>query len=144
MEAILNRQAVVIWPPHKRGQSLISFAESPAVAEAIYATVVEGMSREIRLKIDGIRLNCELHPLDLDPAVIFLRAAEMQLNGEDFSEEDIHVLRSLANDQTINEIGAAMSKSASAIDARIRKLKMRLGVTTLPGLAAKAIRARLI
>ena len=65
-------------------------------------------------------------------------------NYFDFTDDEKGTLRMLADDLTLKEIAAEMHRSESAIDARIKILKDKLGCKNLAGLVGAAIRKGVI
>jgi len=60
-------------------------------------------------------------------------------NYKDFTQDDRELVRYLADDMSLKEIAAKVSRSESAIDSRIKVLKDKLGVRNLAGLVASAM-----
>lgn len=65
-------------------------------------------------------------------------------NFDRFTDAERELLRLLAEDHNIKDVATTVDRSESAIDARIRGLKTKMGKHTLYGLVAAAIRARLV
>lgn len=65
-------------------------------------------------------------------------------NHNEFSNSDRELLGLLADDHNIKDAANTVDRSESAIDARIKNLKSKLGKHTLPGLVAAAIRGSLV
>ena len=62
----------------------------------------------------------------------------------EFNDADKELLALLADDHNIKDAATTIDRSESAIDSRIRSLKMKLGKHTLHGLVAGAIRGLLV
>lgn len=62
----------------------------------------------------------------------------------EINDDEKQVLSSLADDYSLKEIAAMMHRSESAIDSKIKSLKMKLGCKTIGGLVAKAVRQSVI
>lgn len=60
-------------------------------------------------------------------------------NYQNFTDEDKKVLRALAEDKTLKEIGEACHRSESAVDSKIKILKEKLGVRNLGGLVGASL-----
>lgn len=65
-------------------------------------------------------------------------------NHESFTAEDRELLRHLANDMTLRDLGEIMHRSPTAIDTRIKSLKEKLNVHNIGGLVASAILKHII
>lgn len=86
-----------------------------------------------------------LEPTDLPTSVAaVLTQSVLPSNYGQFTEADRELLRLLADDHNIKDVATTVDRSESAIDARIRGLKDKLGKHSLHGLVAAACRAKLI
>jgi DNA-binding NarL/FixJ family response regulator len=72
-----------------------------------------------------------------DPAAVRVPPSRLK-------EQDLQILRLLAQEKTSKEIAAALEMSPRTVDAHRSKLMKKLGVQSTVGLAAYAIRAGLV
>jgi DNA-binding CsgD family transcriptional regulator len=92
------------------------------------------------------KFQVRLYPCDIEatPYIAAVMVNHVIPDGVEFNETDMNVLKGLMDDKTIKEIADQMEKSQSTIETRIKGLKDKLGVETLPGLVASAMRSYLV
>jgi DNA-binding NarL/FixJ family response regulator len=93
-----------------------------------------------------LTFQARFHPCDIEaaPQIACVLVDHVIPDGVEFSETDMSVLKGLMDDKSIKEIADMLDKSASAIETRIKNLKDKLGVETLPGLVASVMRSYLV
>lgn len=85
-----------------------------------------------------------LMPLDSGELAGAAFSTVLPENYRELADDDFTVLRLMAQDKPLKEIAHSMNRSKSAIDARIKSLKTKLGCQTIGGLVALAIQCALI
>jgi len=153
---LLDHRARIIWTSDKDNFALNSklaeFAveEDRVSAEARLAdAVLRGHRVEFISRWDSPRRGqvwsrTFLFPVEL-PGIAALSVNQLlPVCFNEFTDQDIEILRLLAADKGINEIAVEMDRSTSTIDGRVRGLKVRLEQKTLHGLISAAYRGSLL
>lgn len=65
-------------------------------------------------------------------------------NYHELTADDFTLLRLMADDKALKDIAHEMNRSTSAINAKVKSLKTKLGCKTLAGLVALALRSGMI
>lgn len=167
---LVDRRGRILWTnqfPYARyvwfyGEPIFNFIPEPdeagRVREAFAACVVQGESVDLDVSAtlvkspddpddrEHVTYQCRYYPADIEsvPRVASVILSHVIPAGVSLSEADKEVLKGLMDDKTIKEIADALDKAPSTIDARVKSLKDKLGVQTLPGLVAAAMRSYLI
>lgn len=152
--SLLDRRGFPLWfnhdvPDHDafKNHSFLDDVHPDDLAriEAAFARTIirqEEVEYNVRCIVDGREtvFHARLYPIEGEPAVICLSTV---LEDKRLTEAEIEVVNLLAQDHTIKEIASITHRSESAIDARVKSLKTKLGMTTLHGVVAEAMRLRL-
>lgn len=93
---------------------------------------------------DVLAWDAVMFPVDREGIIACVACWTIPHNHGDFSVDEIEVLRLMAQDCTLKQIARKVNRSESAIDGRIKVLKEKLKVNTLPGLVASAISMHII
>jgi len=158
---MLDRRGRLLWisdqiDPSLWDKPLLDYAhqEDRAIAEENFSRCVlkgesVGFASRWYCPISESTVWCWTRIHALEPKVPTTVAAVMVQsvlpdNWDQFTDSDKELLRLLADDHNIKDVATTVDRSESAIDARIRGLKTKLGKHTLHGLVAAASRARLI
>jgi DNA-binding CsgD family transcriptional regulator len=154
-----DRRGRLLWSsdtptdsPRDSGQFLKLVGESSReeVQEKLSQCIVFGrpgqLICEASRRESDLLVPCQvtLLPVDVNSIAICAISSALPLNYQDFDEQDVQVLRLLADDCSLGEVAEKMHRSQSAIEARIKNLKAKLGKKTIGGLVAAALRNRLI
>lgn len=91
-----------------------------------------------------VNLKITMLPFDYGELAGISIATNLPDNYHELADDDFILLRLMAKDRPLKEIAHEMSRSKSAIDARIKSLKMKLGCQTIGGLVALAFQCALI
>jgi len=98
--------------------------------------------------VEGVTVtwSVRLYPLDRDGGALSCVALCQILpeHHAEIREDELTLLRLLADDCTLKEISEKMFLSDSSIDTKMRQLKAKLGVKNIGGLVATAITGGLI
>ncbi len=91
-----------------------------------------------------VNVKVTVYPFDHGEMAGVSLVTVLPANYFDLTEDDFKLLKLLVADNSLKEIAAAMDRSASAIDARIKSIKEKLGCKSIAGLAAKAVWCHLV
>lgn len=144
---LLDAHGRIVWPESDQGRFIETVASDyrANVAELLCGVILEEKTAEINFLETSSGWCCaRLQPTDLLGVSVCLIVADLPTNFLEFGDQDLQLLRLLAEDHSIKEIAELMQRSQSAIDARIKSLKEKLGRETLHGLVAAAIKSRLV
>ena len=157
---LLDRRGRLLWisdqiDPTKWDKPMLEYAhdeDRAAVEENFSRCVVKGESVGFAARwycpIIDATIWCwsRIHPSEpLVPSAVAAILVQSILpdTWNQFTDADKELLKLLADDHSIKDVATTVDRSESAIDARIRGLKSKMGKHTLHGLVAAAIRARL-
>lgn len=83
-------------------------------------------------------------PFDFRELACIVVATVLPDHYYDLTPDDLIVLRLMSQDNQVKDIAHSMNRSKSAIDARIKSMKLKLNCTTIGGLVALALQTALI
>lgn len=163
--ALADRRARLLWANTFPDQSLLD-SEKPffdfihpddlqRVKDAFARCVIHGEIVDLSIRalhyspqsteLTYSTYQARYYPCDIQhaPHVAAVIVSHVVPSGVELSDTDREVLKGLMDDKTIKEIADHLDKSQSTIDSRVKTLKDKLGVQTLPGLVASAMRSYL-
>ena len=159
---LLDRRGRVMWVSDGIDAAvwdkpMLEYADEPdraIVEENFSRCVVKGETVQFSARwycpLADATVSCltVIHPLEPESLPTSVAAVLVQSilpeNFDEFTDADRELLCLLANDRNIKDVATTVDRSESAIDARIRGLKTKLGKHTLHGLVAAAVRNRLV
>ncbi len=141
---VVDKNSKIRWTSSKQnlGRSSIDF-----YPENIRAAVLERFSQCIVLEqptsfiahaFDGPEEPRRL-PFDFRELAAVVLASILPVGYSALSDDDLSVLQLMSEDKALKDIAHEMNRSKSAIDARIKSVKTKLGCETIGGLVALAL-----
>ena len=129
-------------------------AERSKVRDALSHCILEGQTIRYTVEADSARNNGQVVfwyvtlipvPMRNDGSVAACAICYViPHNYKDITAEDRVILRHLAKDKAVKEIAIILHRSTTAIDARMKSLKAKLGASNIGGLVAIALTSHII
>lgn len=144
---LLDCRGGVVWASFEARENVLLEAhpdDQPRFESHFASCLMHNHEHRTAVRLSDGWFLVHLYPAKVHEIVVVCISHALPPCFQEFSAADREIMQQLAQDRGVQEIAAALDKSGSTIDQRIRAMKGKLGQRTLHGLVAQALHGRLI